>query len=62
MNKVLQPIEEIIGELDYMYQEGVIFSPEDVEQLGRIYYTVQGIYQDLTNEKMQEITRQVRKD
>lgn len=60
ITNILKELEELTLELDYMYQEGVIFTPENVKTLERIKRMTANIHKDLTNKKIQSITRQVR--
>ena len=60
MKKELDRMEKVISEIDYIYQEGCIFTKRDVVRLKGLVKCLELIVGDLDNPKLQIYFNQVR--
>ena len=60
MKKELNRLEKVIAEIDYIYQEGCIFTKRDVIRLNGLVKCLDLIVKDLKNPKLQMYFNQVR--
>jgi prefoldin subunit 5 len=59
MDDIANKIEELTHEVNYLYQEGVLFYPSAIKTLEISIANLQDIIKDLKNSKLQSITKQV---